>query len=390
MESITQESEFADEILEIISKYNIVFKSPPPLFFFLFSSYYYCLYMLNLLLLIIISFSLSHPAMKASQFSFMVVILIGAAIAVSTVILFVLQPTDSICIARPWFLSISFTLCEGSIMAKNYRLDKIFNNKKLQTVTIKQTVAWKYILVLCLIDIVALTMWMVAALPAAVDVPDENDDKLAYRTCLSVAGITDTGEIIVNESILWLLIALKALLVAYTSYLAWKIRSIPSMFNEAKYIALCSYNITIMGIFTVGLGLVLNDASEAVLLLRSISILLLVFSSLSFLFFPKFQAFKKDPTLTMEDAFRSMNTKSKFDNKMGGTNHSTGTEEVLSRRIRDCHKQIGSLKVQIDILKRENQQLKKRNSTKRSTSFNRMSGLNLLTIVHPNNQIHSS
>lgn len=237
----------------------------------------------------------------------MIVILLGLALAIACVILLVVEPSDGVCVARPWVLSLSFTMTVGTMMTKNYRIHKIFNNN-LRARVVKENLVWGYTIMLCLVDIIVLVLWMVSAPPSAAIIPSKLDEKLAYKYCISKAGENDSGEIIQNDSILWLIVVLKVGIVGFTSYLGWKIRHLPSLFSEAKYIAMCSYNLALIGLLIIGLGVALDDAPEAVFLLRSVGILVVIIVVLSLLFVAKFWSIKTKPNLTMEQALKEMNS----------------------------------------------------------------------------------
>lgn len=252
---------------------------------------------------------------RVAQSPFMFVILFGLMLAIVGVLLFVVEPSNKICIVRPWVLSLSFTLTVGSMMTKNYRLYKIFDNKKLQAKIIKDNVIWAYNIALCAIDITVLTLWMVSASPTVAIFPSQIDEKIAYKYCASIVAENDSGTIIENNSMLWLLIILKTVVVGFTSYLGWKVRKLPSLFNEAKYIAMCAYNLTLIGMLVIGLGVGLDDAPIATYLLRSMGILVVVVVVLSLLFVTKFVEMKAKPKMTMEQVLKDMDISS---DKMGG------------------------------------------------------------------------
>lgn len=77
-------------------------------------------------------------------------------------------PSNTKCALRPWFLCLGFTLTVGTLLTKNLRIARIFDNKKLRKKQVKESVVWAYLLLLCTIDIVGLGIWMITAKPTAI------------------------------------------------------------------------------------------------------------------------------------------------------------------------------------------------------------------------------
>lgn len=114
---------------------------------------------------------------------------------------------------------------------------------------------------------------------------DENDETLYDTVCVSQSSVDSDGNSINNDSIMWFLITFKTGLILYTSYLSnifflsplflevspikscnciigFHLRALPSLFNEAKYIGVSSYNMCVCGLLLVGLDLALSGAHE--------------------------------------------------------------------------------------------------------------------------------
>jgi hypothetical protein len=76
----------------------------------------------------------NNPIFKAASVSFLIVISLSAIPLVLSSILFVTTPTsDSICSARAWLLSLSFVAFFSPLLAKTYRVVRIFSSKRLHS-----------------------------------------------------------------------------------------------------------------------------------------------------------------------------------------------------------------------------------------------------------------
>lgn len=142
---------------------------------------------------------------------------------ISTVYLWLGRPSDVKCGIIPWFIAIPSSLMIGSLVAKQYKIYKIFSHQGFGALIITNKTLALITLGITSFDILVLIIWSAMSIPEGGVREMEGDDHylcvgdnfLAYfLTLLVFKGIT--------------------LIVA--AILAWKCRAVPSAYSEAKHI----------------------------------------------------------------------------------------------------------------------------------------------------------
>ncbi|RKP17638.1 hypothetical protein ROZALSC1DRAFT_24007, partial [Rozella allomycis CSF55] len=131
------------------------------------------------------------------------------------------------CILGAWFENIGFTLVFAALLAKMYRIDRIFNHVK-RNLNLKDTYLMRYIGLAVILMCSYLITWTFLSAPVPTETLMVDNTISADRCSTSTwsAGIVGIR----------LFITLIAAVLAYT------IRNVPSDFNEAKLIGFATYN----------------------------------------------------------------------------------------------------------------------------------------------------
>jgi len=186
----------------------------------------------------------------------------------------VLPQDPQLCMGKIVLWNFGFSITYGSLFIKTFRLHKIFNNIVLRVMVISNLDLCLRLLAIVAVDAFIFIIWG-AVSPFSIKSPDE-------RLCLSDS----------SDAYVGVLIAIKGLLIGAGAVLTFKIRKIPSGFNESFYIALAIYNTLFLGIvwlaISYGFGSSLPEASNAVFV-AGLTLFGCV-STLGFLFGPKIYA----------------------------------------------------------------------------------------------------
>lgn len=222
-----------------------------------------------------------RPVMKASTPSFCILMSLGGMVMLASVYGTGLYVTTAACQAQYWLLSVGFSLMFGALFMKTFRVWRIFNaGHRLKQVAITNNLLFVHLLALLSFDIILNIIWSaMSAFPAVYVTVDVNRPVNDYIQC-------DTS----GESMIFLMVAAieKAALILAGIVLTIATRNVPSKFNETPYLATAIYNCALLCAFVVPIvvtGIGNRSVSYAI---RCLGIDLLVFSTLSIVFVPKF------------------------------------------------------------------------------------------------------
>ena len=170
--------------------------------------------------------------------------------------------------------------CYAVLPLYSYRVWKIFSTGKLRVVKITNT----DLIVICSIivgmDIVLNIIWnSVAPFSSERVVVDHYRPAYDYVQCYFNS---------TSVAFIYTHIAFKAVIVLIGMVLTFLARNVPSQFNEAAYMTAAIYNVAVL--FAFGIPLIASNVGgrETVYQIRAYGIMMLVVSTLSILFIPKF------------------------------------------------------------------------------------------------------
>ncbi|XP_077983046.1 putative G-protein coupled receptor CG31760 [Glandiceps talaboti] len=187
-----------------------------------------------------------NKVIKAASPGLLYVILIGAFILYSGIIVEYFQPNDVTCMLLPWVRHLGFTLAYGALLFKTWRITIIFRVRSAKPVRIKDTQLYVKIGLVAAVFSLYLGVW--SAVSRVVAEVRYNDDDLKYRVC-TFDGWHYGG------------MGLELALLIWGVYLCIRVRKAPSQFNESKYISLAIYNETLLSLFSLVLKVVLQNTS---------------------------------------------------------------------------------------------------------------------------------
>ncbi|KAJ3140024.1 hypothetical protein HDU90_008928 [Geranomyces variabilis] len=218
--------------------------------------------------------------LKRASWKSLVLILAGLVLGDVGVLLYIGSLSDAICIAQVFVLNIAFGLVFSNLLAKTWRVYKIFNNPYKMSKPIQDVDLMLFIAAVVAVEILISVVWVAASRPTAADIFVTASE--ATRTCVSPRGRIQV--IMTGVSF-----GFNGALLVLTTILCYKTRNVASGYNEAKWIALSTYNIA--AVFMLFLPLIFKDVMHTfggyVFIFRSLLILLSTGTTEVFLFLPK-------------------------------------------------------------------------------------------------------
>jgi len=180
-----------------------------------------------------------RPQIMAASYVYCCAMLFGGVLAYTSMYFWVVNTTTAWCNLIPWFILLGFDIMTGSLLAKNWRLYRIFSssiNQMRQRKPINNLQLAIPVIVLCAIDAILIIIWeAVFHIVAEVIVVDPLRPALNYIRCTSPNYTAWTAFI-------GTLGGLKAVVILVGIWLAIVCRKQPSEFNESKYVAYALYN----------------------------------------------------------------------------------------------------------------------------------------------------
>lgn len=219
-----------------------------------------------------------NPVIRATTPSLCVVIILGAALMLTSNFFATLTLDDEHCAASVWLLTIGFTCVFGSLFLRSTRIWHIWRANSLQPAPLKHKHILSGVAALVAVDVIINAIWQgTGGMSSELIQPDPYRPSKNYRVCHygpSLAAV-------------WVHLAIKGALMLIGMVLTWVLRKVPSRFNETTTLALSIYNTSflvcfILPIVALGLG-----GREATMLIRAFAIIFCALTTLLLLFAPK-------------------------------------------------------------------------------------------------------
>ncbi|KAI8889827.1 periplasmic binding protein-like I [Backusella circina FSU 941] len=187
-----------------------------------------------------------HQPMMASSPFFCYLQLCGICMAYMTALLFVDKPNTAKCIIREFLITIGFSLVVGSIIAKNYRIYRIFQNVfTIQASKLKSCFLFRIILFIGAVSLIPLIVWF-GIYPITVKDEDVSSSQYCW-VCSFPTASPDAQWMNLNAAELVVLIW-GAILIVISAFLAFKTRRVDCKWSETRHISYVSYNIGIAAV----------------------------------------------------------------------------------------------------------------------------------------------
>lgn len=225
-----------------------------------------------------------EKVVKMTSPFFSQLILIGIDLCLISQIFWGVTQSGFTCFVKIWLLAIGFGLIMGNLLAKTYRIFKIFNNPSVTATVMKDIDLLKFSIVILAIEIALLCVYcFVSGTPKPIFIQSTSDSLLLIIQCSVPSGFIQTFGTIT-------LLVFNGLLILCGVVIAYVSRHVESSFNESKYIAITVYIYLLVVIILLPLYYTAGDSGSSVnrqYILRNISVLAAMYFTLVALFVPK-------------------------------------------------------------------------------------------------------
>ena len=218
------------------------------------------------------------PVVVYASPRFIGLINLGIIIGFCNVFVWTGEPSDSMCVARPWILVLNFVLIFGNLYAKAGRVYYLLRQRRtFQFKPIRDHVLFCYVILYSLLFLIPLIVWT-AAYPLEVKRSDENPDN-------DKVNIECSGE---NATVfLGLFVALGSLSLIGGVFLSYLNRDFHDFFSEVQYVSYTLYTVCITCCVVLPMLFILEDEPDAFYIVFLMGVIFANFSALLFLFLPK-------------------------------------------------------------------------------------------------------
>ncbi|KAI8817217.1 7 transmembrane sweet-taste receptor of 3 GCPR-domain-containing protein [Fimicolochytrium jonesii] len=205
------------------------------------------------------------PRIKSGGAYFSALITFGSAVGCLSIVTFAAEPSTPMCTTTVWLLGMSVSTVLSNLIIKNYRIYKIFFNRRAARVSEGNFKVFMQAAGLTSVTMLILIVWTIVSAPTAMLVSAGSNN---YYVCSS----SSPGQGIFSG----LLFGWNGILIVSGLAVAYLTRNISSVFSESKNIALGIYNILVMSLIAVGAGYLAGDAVNFNFKLVLVSICILV------------------------------------------------------------------------------------------------------------------
>ncbi|XP_045170037.2 gamma-aminobutyric acid type B receptor subunit 2-like [Mercenaria mercenaria] len=231
----------------------------------------------------------NNSYVKMSSSNINNVLLLGCMLCYCTVFFKTIAPNDIICKARVLSFSLGFTITFGALFSKTWRVYRIFTNRKLLKLSIKDRQLYAIIIGLVVVVLVVVIIWELVG-------PHEKEIKILTKEMYTTTDGTEVQPLVnvcdssYSEIFGWTLYIIEGALLTFGAFLAWETRNVRiKALNDSYRIGLCLYNVVILSAVGLTLSLLLE---EEVLIYGITSGCLIIGTTVTqmVIFLPKIQA----------------------------------------------------------------------------------------------------
>jgi len=216
------------------------------------------------------------PIMAYSSVPFLISMQVGIVLIYVSVLAWFGDPTTGSCNVRIWFGFFGFALLYSALLAKVFRVYRIFSNKrKIKKVVITNAQLAKYVGILVLPQLIVLVLWT------------SIDTYSPFQAFNSAETLIQRG--CTSRSIAWAIVCFAYCGIAGLAaiFLSFATRKLPSGFKETYWINNASFLVFLVGLICVVLSFLLADNLESSYAVAVIGLLTVPTAIWGFLYGPK-------------------------------------------------------------------------------------------------------
>lgn len=197
----------------------------------------------------------NEPRIRKNSPNLSYILYLGCITLTAGIIIYCTDTSDAICIVSNYFSYTGIAFIFGALVAKHYRIYRIFCNSSATAVIIQEWKLYLFILLLWLYFMFLASMLLVAGFGAYTIVSDTNPFYI-YVACRCNSALWNTFfKILFTLS--------KVLVVILAAILAFLTRKVPSSYSESHQIAIISYTIIAFGIVLAPLYFIMGNNTDS-------------------------------------------------------------------------------------------------------------------------------
>lgn len=236
----------------------------------------------------------------SSTWEFLLVMLVGSAIGYGSIFTWLGEPTKAACSLRIWLPPIAFSLIMAPLLAKTWRLHRIFTLGSLKVTPIR---LWKLAVfssILVLIQVVICIFWLSLGTVEPITVNDPSSSTTAFVLCNQNKS---------NRIATWVTFGFTGFCLVIGAYYAFRVRNLPKEFNESRWIGFVIYNSILAAVIVIVLGYSLPHAPITVLILICICTFVIATGCVGLMMLPKVWVLVMHPEARSSSTVKTSNTK---------------------------------------------------------------------------------
>ncbi|KAI8801243.1 7 transmembrane sweet-taste receptor of 3 GCPR-domain-containing protein [Cladochytrium replicatum] len=194
--------------------------------------------------LVLVQLYRKNPIIVTSSSFFVTITCAGIVLGALSVIPGGLRPSLGSCVAEIWMITLSGSIVVASLIAKTFRIFRIFNNPRLMRGSLSNQTLMVYIAGLLSGNVVLLIIWSVVSPPQNTVIRVGDSTTLIFEACQS-------ADPSVQTVMLALLYIYNGVLLLVLSGLAYVTRTVKAAYNEAFYIAIFVSGVMFISLFAI-------------------------------------------------------------------------------------------------------------------------------------------
>ncbi|KAJ3155533.1 hypothetical protein HDU89_006497 [Geranomyces variabilis] len=202
-----------------------------------------------------------RPTIKALSPFFMMIMSVGMELAYATIFTSLGEPKTLNCNLRTWLFGIAFAIVLGCLIAKTYRIWRVFANERLASpLGVAQILRMAGAFTVG--EAFILAVWSGYSPLKPMLVTNKLNGSYTY-VCESTTG---------NSGFIAAIFLYNGLLLAVATYLAVGTRNVPSKYSEAKYIAFTVYSLLIWCTLIIAVSFTGGTSEKLAFLIQSFGV----------------------------------------------------------------------------------------------------------------------
>ncbi|KAJ3189717.1 hypothetical protein HDU85_000001 [Gaertneriomyces sp. JEL0708] len=221
---------------------------------------------LGLVATAMIVFYRNEGVIKKASWKSLTLIALGTSIASISPLLYIGTPNKAMCVLQPIVLNVGFGLTFSNLLAKTWRVYKIFFNTKMMIAPINDVKLFYFSAGIVVIELIISIVWV------TYDAPSVSIIKMTEVKHMLMCQSSDAS---FQKRMTAVSMAFNGVLLALTTYLSYQTRDVRAEYNESKWIGVSTYNM--VAVSALFLPLVYNqDFIGYAFVLRSLGVILAV------------------------------------------------------------------------------------------------------------------